>query len=280
MRGKHFEVVLAVRDRTPVPARSKNSPKSSPPNSARASSHQSSNASTSGLQPRRRPWSCAAIGSALATLGHEIRPVLDQDDAALVGHLPGEHGPKLGAFESNSHGSDLQRGQEKASRRGREAAGGRLPSVLDGLRPDRRCTRMSASSVVDQPFQHLTQGVEEHLIDPFLSARRRGEVPPRRCLSRVRLSTVTRPGTSPRRRWKPMAGGVAMMLLGQSTTVKSRAGIHQHVRDAPETVGRQLLQLVGPTPATQGTAARRSAASPVRRTQDRTASPCRAGRRR
>ena len=50
------------------------------------------------------------IGPALATLGHEIHAlVLDQDDAALVGRCLGEHGPKLGAFESNSHGSDLQR---------------------------------------------------------------------------------------------------------------------------------------------------------------------------
>ena len=50
------------------------------------------------------------IGPALAVLGHEIHAlVLDQDDAALVGRRLGKHGPKLGAFESNSHGSGLQR---------------------------------------------------------------------------------------------------------------------------------------------------------------------------
>ena len=60
----------------------------------------------------------ATIGSALAALGQEVHAlILDQDDAALIRHRFGEHGPQLRAFESNSHGYDLQGAGKEASRR-------------------------------------------------------------------------------------------------------------------------------------------------------------------
>src|SRR5690606_38326904 len=83
----------------------------------------------------------ATIGSALAALGQEVHAlILDQDDAALIRHRFGEHGPQLRAFESNSHGCDLQGAGKEASRR----EGGKLlrGQCRTALRLDRHCTRM------------------------------------------------------------------------------------------------------------------------------------------
>ena len=60
----------------------------------------------------------ATIEPALAALGQEVHAlILDQDDAALIRRRFGEHGPQLRAFESNSHGCDLQGAGKEASRR-------------------------------------------------------------------------------------------------------------------------------------------------------------------
>lgn len=51
----------------------------------------------------------APIGPALTTFGQETHAlILDEDDTTLVDHRFGEHGPQVGAVESNRHGFDLQ----------------------------------------------------------------------------------------------------------------------------------------------------------------------------
>jgi hypothetical protein len=70
----------------------------------------------------------ASIGPALAFLRHEIHAlILGQNDAALIRHRFNEHGPQIGAFESNTHDVISEKYEEYEKFEKKVPAGTRSP---------------------------------------------------------------------------------------------------------------------------------------------------------
>ena len=138
---------------------------------------------------------------------------------------------------------DLQGNGRTSRRENGRLRGGQVPGQpCDRTGAARGC---AATPVVDQPFQRLAEGVEEHFIDPFDQLAvavqfHRVEVEAALVQHGDATLELRRSHREADGRWRRDDVGAA-----DRPGEVPRAGIHQQVGDAPETVGRgQLLHLL------------------------------------